>query len=281
VVRFAEIQVHQQPLACCRFVAEVVASLNPGFVVPSVLQSAPDVAAIPQWTQEQAQQWSQNKYRESYLGIEKFGEVNAPERGAAVLESEIGKQEEAQVHEEPALIIPKAPIALPSPTGLLSEAVRLQQYVSFHYEGKPTVTKPSKYDAVTEVLTAYCYVKNEDRVFQLAKMSALRVKPTFYSAQLGKPALTAETVRALVQVAIRNGKYIRMSYTTSSWNAQSGEKSLRTISDVQRSVDALPADRVNSYNLSNTFHISAHCHKRDDQRTFHYDRIGEIAILDL
>lgn len=281
VVRFAEIQVHQQPTACCRLVAEVVASLNPGFVVPSALQSAPDVAAVPQWTREQAQQWSQNKYREGYLGIEKFGEVSAPERSAAVLESEIGKQEEAMVHEEPAVIIPKAPVAPPAPAGLLSEAVRLQQYVSFHYEGQPTVTKPAKYEVVTGILTAYCYVKNEDRAFQLAKMSALRVKPNFYSARLGKPALTGETVRALVQVAIRNGKYIRMSYTTSSWNAQGGETSLRTISDVQRSVDVLSADRVNGYNLSNNFHISAHCHKRDDQRTFHYDRIGEIAILDL
>ena len=281
VVRFAEIQVHQQPLACCRFVAEVVASLNPGFVVPSALRSAPDLAAVSQWTREQAQQWSQNKYRESYLGIAKFGETSAPEHGTAVLESDIGKQEEAQVNEEPALVIPKAPVAPSSPTNLLSEAVRLQQYVSFHYEGKPTVTKPAQYDAVTGVLTAYCYVKNENRVFQLAKMSTLRVKPAFCSARLGRPALNAETVRALVQVAIRNGKYIRMSYTTSSWNAQGSETSLRTISDVQRSMDALPAERVNSYNLSNSFHISAHCHKRDDQRTFHYDRIGEIAILDL
>ena len=279
VIRFAEIQVHQQPLACCRFIADVVASINPQFSVPSELLQAPVVTTVAQWTKEQAQEWSKLKYRESYLGINRFGETAVVQRATPVVETEEGKQEEAQVQDEPQVVTIVKRNHLPTNEELVTTAIQSGQYLSFSYAGQPTVVKPQKWDAATKTFTAHCYVKNADKAFKLLDVSELRLKPNYYVDKLGKPAITVDTVRALIQVAIRNKKYIRMTYTTSSFNGSGGSTSLRTISDVQRSVDILSAEQIRAYSLSEQLHISAYCHYRGDQRTFHYGRVSELAIL--
>lgn len=282
VVRFAEIQAHQQPEACCRFIADVIASINPRFVMPAKLLTAPSLSTIPQWTQEEALVWSLAKYREEYLGIPHFGETPAAARPDAVSETQLEQEMEAQVQDEPAISTAPKPIPVPSsPRDLIADAIRTRQYLTFTYLGQPTIILPKHFNPATQVLNAHCYVKNEDRDFTLDNMRSMRTKPSFYSAQLGKPALTTELVKALVQVAIRHGKYIRMTYTPSGWNGAAVETNIRTISDVHGSADVLPAEKISSYNLNNDWHISAHCHKREEQRTFHYGRISELAILDL
>ncbi len=45
-------------------------------------------------------------------------------------------------------------------------------------------------------------------------------------------------------------------------------------------INALAKEQINAYNL-NSNHISAYCNKREEERTFRFDRIGEIEILDL
>jgi hypothetical protein len=279
VIRFAEIQVHQQPLACCRFIADVVASINPKFSVPSELLQTPVVTTVAQWTKEQAQEWSKLKYRESYLGINRFGETDTVQRATPVVETEEGKQEEAQVQDEPLVATVVKRNRLPTNEELVATAIQSGQYLSFSYVGQPTVVKPQKWDAATKTFTAHCYVKNADKAFKLINVSNLLIKPNYYVDKLGAPAITVDKVRALIQVAIRNKKYIRMTYTTSSFNGVGGSTSLRTISDVQRSVDILSAEQIRAYNLNEQVHISAYCHYRSDQRTFHYARMSEVAIL--
>lgn len=79
VIRFAEIQVHQNPLGCCKLIAEVVKSIVPSYTIQEILEGAAFPRGVPQWTEVQAQEMSLNRFRETYLGIKSFGsteEVN-------------------------------------------------------------------------------------------------------------------------------------------------------------------------------------------------------------
>ena len=73
VLRFAEIQVHQQPEACCTVIAHLIARLDPTYKIPADLQAAGTPASIPAWDTVQARKWEKARYRESYLGIDGFG----------------------------------------------------------------------------------------------------------------------------------------------------------------------------------------------------------------
>jgi hypothetical protein len=73
VIRFAEIQVHQAPVSCCLFIAEVIASINPKYEIPQNLKTSIFPIPIKQWTKEEAEQLSNENYREKYLGIPSFG----------------------------------------------------------------------------------------------------------------------------------------------------------------------------------------------------------------
>lgn len=85
-----------------------------------------------------------------------------------------------------------------------------------------------------------------------------------------------------------------MKYTRASWDnyvldTASGElildrieaeESIRTIMNVQLSINALAEEQIMAYNLNSNY-ITAYCNKHHEQRTFRLDRIGEIEILDL
>ena len=85
-----------------------------------------------------------------------------------------------------------------------------------------------------------------------------------------------------------------MKYTRASWNnyiadTETGElildrieaeESIRTITNVQLSINALAEEHIMAYNLNSNY-ITAYCNKRNEQRTFRFDRIGEIEILDI
>ena len=73
VMRFAEIQVHQQPEVCCALIAKLLAKLDPEFQIPSTLLQHSDLISQPAWDRVQAQKWEKEKYREKYLGINNFG----------------------------------------------------------------------------------------------------------------------------------------------------------------------------------------------------------------
>lgn len=70
VIRFAEIQIHQNPEGCCLFIAEIIKSIYPQFNIPQKLTAAKRIEPIQQWTKELALTWSKEKYREQYLGID-------------------------------------------------------------------------------------------------------------------------------------------------------------------------------------------------------------------
>ncbi|AYA37833.1 hypothetical protein D3Y59_12735 [Hymenobacter oligotrophus] len=94
VVRFAEIQVHQQPEACCAYVAQLIKRLAPDYAVPAALQGLA-LQPVTCWDNVQAQKWAKQRYRESYLGIADFGrrDVATDWQPAAALDVELAIEE--------------------------------------------------------------------------------------------------------------------------------------------------------------------------------------------
>ena len=52
IIRFAEIQVHQNPNSCCLFIADVIANINSQFKIPEELRSSKKITSVSQWTKE-------------------------------------------------------------------------------------------------------------------------------------------------------------------------------------------------------------------------------------
>jgi hypothetical protein len=75
VIRFAEIQVHQNPVECCRYIADVISKIHLEFAFPNSLKNVNAIQPALRWTQEEAEILSKNREREKYLGINGFGVV--------------------------------------------------------------------------------------------------------------------------------------------------------------------------------------------------------------
>jgi uncharacterized protein (TIGR02145 family) len=73
VIRFAEIQVHQNPAGCCRYIADVISKIKPEFVIPDSLKNTGAIRPTLRWTKEEAEILSKKREREKYLGIDSFG----------------------------------------------------------------------------------------------------------------------------------------------------------------------------------------------------------------
>ena len=70
VIRFSEYQVHTQEKFCLLFIAKLIKSIDPVFVVPEKLLTYESIIVEPAWDIVQAQKWEKQKYREKYLGHE-------------------------------------------------------------------------------------------------------------------------------------------------------------------------------------------------------------------
>jgi hypothetical protein len=74
VIRFSEIQIHQDPKECCYHIAKVIAAIDTEYEIPFQLSLYGDLDPKDSWNSLQAKKWAKEKYREKYLGIENFGE---------------------------------------------------------------------------------------------------------------------------------------------------------------------------------------------------------------
>lgn len=294
VIRFAEIQVHQQPEECCKFVADVIKSISPAFLVNEQLQKANQVKTIPQWTKGQALQWSKEKYREKYLGIDKFGITPGELNDEVLTQTKEEEQIEKEVKDEPLVETEKElrPI-LDSNGKLIGNAITGGSYLAFEYEGARTIIKPSSNNNTH--ITGFCYVKNNIRTFNIQNIKNLTPKAKYYSLRVSAPNIGVENVKSAVTSAIQYDKYVRMKYTRAAWNTMDvntetgeiimtnvveAEESTRTINNIKMATDVLSEEHLNYYRLDENY-INAYCHKREEKRTFKFDRIGEIEILDI
>lgn len=290
VIRFAEIQVHQQPDACCKFIAHILKSIHPQFSIPESLLNQDKIQPIIQWTEEEAKQWSLDKYRERYLGIERFGVTANVNQLLEVEETDLGEAIEELVEDE---IVSSSTIKQDfNNFQKLFMASSTGKYVSFLFNNEKTIFKPTHvYDHET---SGFCYVKNEVRSFPISEIENVEIKDNYYTLQIAGRYITVEQISIIVNTAIDYKKYIRMKYTRSGWrnlyvDIDTGElieekikseESIRTISNVQLSINALTSEHIENYRL-NSHYLTAYCHKREEQRTFKFDRIGEIEILDI
>lgn len=285
VIRFAEIQVHQEPNSCCRFIADVVRSINPKFVIPQALSNSTPIQPIKQWTKEEAEVWSREKYREKYLNVRRFGITSENQILDGVEETALGEITEEKVVDEKPFIPPVNQKFANHKFDLINSALQSNKYLSFTYQGALTVVKPIK--LTQETLTAFCYVKNAERTFNLYEMSKLLSKPKYYTERIDRGSEGLERITNAVKTSIRYNKHIRMKYTRGAWtDIETGEfkdsqESLRTISNIGIANEVLEEEHINRYNLQSDLHINAFCNRDDVRKTFRFDRIGEIEILDI
>jgi len=293
VIRFAEIQVHHEPNSCCCFIADVIKSINSKFQIPDSLLESNKVTPVKQWTKTEAEQWSIEKYRENYLGIESFG-ITQEKQVTIIEEIELGDKIEEKVQDEieSHLNQPAKQISTNYKLEQIYSAINSNKYLSFKYQGIQTITKPIK--ASDTELIAFCYIKNCQKIFYIYEMSNVILKDNYFTLRVACPVIGLDSVTSVVNTAIDYQKHIRMKYTRASWtnmfvDPETGEllldkieaeESIRTINNVQLSINSLTKEHIELYRLNSSY-ITAYCNKRDEQRTFRFDRIGEIEILDL
>jgi hypothetical protein len=293
VIRFAEIQIHQDPNACCNFVADVIKSINPKFLTPTALSGSRQLKPIKQWTKEEAEKWSLQKYREKYLGITNFGVTSESQIIEELEETELGEKIEEKVIEIPQIVLPVVSKEKPSnpKLDLIKKTIASNQYLSFIYEGNPTITKPIR--ATETQLTAFCYVKNLERTFIINEISNLLLKSNYNTLRITGPTIGLDKISNAVNTAIKYNRLLRIKYTKAPWfryhrdietgelilDKKEAEISIRTIMNVQLLKDSEAAKDL--WFTPNEKHITAYCNKREEDRMFRFDRISEIEILDI
>lgn len=292
IIRFAEIQVHQQPDSCCLFISDVIKSINSRYKISEDLTNIKKIQPIRQWTKEEAEVWSINKYREKYLGISSFGLTAEGTTLTDINETELGDKIEEKVKDDIALITPKVSKTPNPKLEQINSSIKLNKFLSFKYQDSKTIVKPIKVTETT--LTAFCYIKNCERSFDIYNISDLYQKDKYFTLRVAGPSIGLEQITTVANTAINYHRHIRMKYTRRTWNNMlvdietgellidrvEAEESIRTINDVQLSINALAQEHIENYRLDNNY-ITAYCNKREEQRTFKFDRISEIEILDI
>lgn len=291
VIRFAEIQVHQQPNSCCKFITDVLKSIHTEYSFPASLQSVPKINSVKQWTNEEARQWSLEKYRERYLGIERFGITTNEKSLIDIEETALGETIEKQVKDDQLKVNISKELAL-NPFHKISKAIAFNKYVSFSINNKKTILKPTVINE--SELSGFCYVQNKINIYPVGNIKNIEIKDNYYTVRVAGPQIGIDKVSNIVNTAIQYQKHIRMKYTRASWQSMlvdtdtgelildsiEAEESTRTISDVQLAINALSEEHIEAYRLNSNY-LTAFCNKREEQRTFRFDRIGEIEILDI
>ena len=293
VIRFAEMQVHQDPNACCNFVADVLKSIDPNFLTPNGLSGSSQLKPLKQWTKVEADEWSSQNYREQYLGITNFGFTSESQIIEELEETELGDMIEKKVIEVPEIILPIVSEGklVNSKIDFIKKLILSNQYLSFIYQGKSTITKPVK---VTELqLTAFCYVKNIEMTFLLSEILNLLSKSNYNTLKIDGPTIGLDRISNVINISIKHNRFLRIKYTKAPWfrykkDIETGElildkseavTSVRTIMNVQLLKDSEVAKDL--WFTPNERHITAYCNMREEDRMFRFDRISEIEILDI
>lgn len=292
VIRFAEIQVHKEAESCCKFIADVLRSINPNYIIPEPLAKYRKIEPLRQWTKEESEKWSTERYREKYLGIESFGTTKENNLLTDISETELGEKIEELIKDDNLILTEVETKAPKTEFDKIHSAINSNKYLSFFIRNEKTIVKPLKVRG--SELTAFCYIKNKEIAFLADQIRDIQIKNNYYTFRATGPSIGLDQITNAINTAITYQKYIRIRYTRSSWtniivdydtgelftDKIEAEESLRTINDVQLSINVLKQEHIEAYKL-NTNYITAYCNKREAQRTFRFDRIGEIEILDL
>jgi len=283
VIRFAEIQVHEQPESCCKYMVHVLKSVNHKFNIPASLLKEENIKPVLQWTEAEAKQWSLEKYRESYLGIDSFGVTAKNNIILDIEETDLDKAIEEQVNDEVIITDNKAEVSLTKLSKLLMASVT-GRYASFVINGEKRLIKPTQvYDHET---SGFCYVKNEVKTYSMADIENIEIKDNYYLLQYHNVLSTIDEISEIIKDAIKQKKIIRIVYTKPGWTdfttgeITEKEESERTLTDIDLSINILPIEHIETYGLNENY-ISGQCQTKNELRTFKFNRISKIEILNL
>lgn len=285
VIRFAEYQVVKETLSCCKFIAEVVASVNTNFIIDENLKSVKNLNPIKQWSKEQAKQWSKENYREKYLKIENIG-FTKQEIGIVLtnlIETEIGKKIEEEVIEKKDELSEKE--------ALITRAIHHESYISCKINDYYTIIKPFYIE--NSELSGYCYLKNTEIKLPISKIENIIIRDKLYLHKINSEVGDATIKKFIIQF-IGSKNPVRIKYTKSDFGltsmdletgklivADQDRDSLRTISDFDIVSNKHNADKIVEFKLNDEDYISGYCHKQNELRTFKYDRINELEVLNI
>lgn len=97
VIRFAEIQVHEQAAECIAYICKVIDSITSEIDLPANILNMQNPNELEQWDQLKAERWAQENYRESYLGHEFNASEIDEDEDSAIEFSEFDQQTEELV----------------------------------------------------------------------------------------------------------------------------------------------------------------------------------------
>ncbi|MBU3658338.1 MAG: WYL domain-containing protein [Flavobacteriales bacterium] len=284
VIRFAEYQVFKETMSCCKFIAEVINSVNPNFTISEKLSKIKDIGTIKQWTKGQSIKWAIEKYREKYLGINEFEKHFNNVILLKLNETEIGSEIENYVIEDQTN-------SIKNKKTLIDFAINHNGFISLKTSGKYSIIKPNKIE--NSILFGFCYLKNLEVKYDINKLNDIvfREKPFLIKIN---GVTERKDIKSFIIKYIGSKNPIRIKYAKSTYrlNISYGETgeiilsederdSLRTITNFDFVSRVYSFDKIKQYKLNDEDYISGFCNSKQELRTFKFDRIKDLEILNI
>ena len=302
-IRFAELQIYQEPLGCCLFISEVLKEINPDYKIPEKLANIQKVNPIRQWTKDEAENLSKENYREKYLGIGRFNtQVPLANKTLNIKETKSGRLVEEQINK----ILHNQSIqnndALKNDTQKVIEIIRtairdpLSRYIEVSYEGKKTIIRP--YKITSGILKGECFVENNIRNFDISEINILKTKSSSYKF-MERGVLDFDEIRNIItreKVQKYNPDYIRffnsssISWSLKDFTIEDIEKKTKCAEDVysfgfgitikieQFAITAPEQELITRLKLSKNF-LCAFCYRRKEMRVFNFQDIRQWEVF--
>lgn len=287
-IRISEFQVHLFPKACCRHIAEVIASIHKEFEIPTELQQTSKLEKMSRWTNLEGKKMSLDKYRENYLNINSFGIVPETIQKIKPTETEEGKEIENQIKDELKTI---KPFSKKSPQEIFHFAINTKKSVKFNLNENLYFVSPIHIEG--DSLKAYCFLRNEIQQFSLKIMSNLKIIDFPFLLEEETQKVGIEKIKSIMNLAIRNSQYVQIHYRRSDFanlvidtdtgevvNIGDPEAPIRTISNIQLAINNSNREPLGTW-LPDENYITAYCHTRKAERMFKFERIQKIGVLNL
>jgi uncharacterized protein YneF (UPF0154 family) len=170
----------------------------------------------------------------------------------------------------------------------VNASIERNSFLFFKYGNEPAFVKSEKAD--NDFLTAYCYLSNSNKNFNINGIEDLSLKVNYILDEANIESIDFSNDQNKINYAIKNKKYLRfhyskpvfISYENSSYenNINFKEDGNRTIKDINYSINVLPQEDIEYYNL-NSGYLTGFCFKRNANRTFKIERMDSLEILNL
>jgi uncharacterized protein YneF (UPF0154 family) len=170
----------------------------------------------------------------------------------------------------------------------VNASIERNSFLFFKYGNEPAFVKSEKVD--NDFLIAYCYLRNLNKNFNVNGIENISVKENYILDEANIENINFNTNQNKINYVINNKKYLRFHYSKPVFipfeylsdedNINLKEESIRTIKNVNYSIDVLPQEDIEYYKL-NSGYLTGFCFKRNANRTFKIERMDNLEILNL